>query len=140
MEQVVPQTTRHFRKSLEDFNVTLHEGRERIVVNSAGFFIRETRMERFSVTSRTISFSAASSACRHFDANSEDVSIEELEGQCPVSRQSISARKTRLNSVLQVLKNVKANNLYCSEPAKLNRKTCTVMNVSDIKTVKAELK
>ena len=62
MEQ---QTTRHLRKSLEDFNVTLHEGRVRIVVNSAGFFIRETRMERFSVTSRTTSFSAASSAWRH---------------------------------------------------------------------------
>ena len=56
LEQVVPQTTRHLRKSLEDVNVTLHEGRERIVVNSVGFFIRETRMERFSVTSRTISF------------------------------------------------------------------------------------
>ena len=43
LEQVVPQTKRHLRKSLEDVNVTLHEGRERIVVNSAGFFIRNIK-------------------------------------------------------------------------------------------------
>ena len=78
----------------------LHEGRERIVVNSAGFFIRETRMERFFCDITNNQSPSSELRVETFGASSEHVSAEELESQCPVRRLSSSARKTLLNSVV----------------------------------------